>query len=173
MPCHASSSSTRSRLTLKSATGSAPRKRSSCPKLRSYWALLGSTFHILALIWFCVLCHVSEVSSILFQLAGKCLGVFELHEALSDFGCFVSRCFNIEVYTPNTTSNTACWDPSQCVRLSRSQRTCKDSQVTRCDNWFKYFVPRTVSDELLKRRRSFAEARALVDMPPCGRPPLG
>ena len=55
MPCHASSSSTRSRLTLKSATGSAPRKRSSCPKLRSYWALLGSTFHILALIWFCVL----------------------------------------------------------------------------------------------------------------------
>lgn len=147
MPCHASSSSTRSRLTLKSATGSAPRNRSSCSKLRSYWALLGSTFpHVIALITSSMICNASEVSSILLQLAGKCLGVFELHEALFDFGFFVSRCFNIEVYTPNTTSNTDCWDPSQCVRLSRSQRTCKDSQVrqgvTVTTDWHtSYLVP--------------------------------
>lgn len=55
---------------------------------------------------FLCFCTASGVSSILLQLAGKCLGVFELHEALFDFGFFVSRCFNIEVYTPNTTSNT-------------------------------------------------------------------
>lgn len=146
MPCHASSSSSRSRLTLKSATGSAPRNRSSCPKLRSYRALLGSTFpHILALITFSMFLYcfwsffhppsTCWQMSRSFWAAWGSLWLWLLRQQV-----FQYRSLHSKHHLKH---------PSQCVRLSRSQRTCKDWQVTRCDNWLTYFVPRTLSFSMI------------------------
>ena len=184
MPCHASSSSTRSRLTLKSATGSAPRNRSSCPKLRSYWALLGSTFpHILALITFSMIlsCFWSffHPPSTCWQMSRS------FWAAWGSLWLWLLRQQVFQYRSLHSKHHLKHW-LLRPISMRSALKVTKDLQGLTSDKvWLwqlidilrtsypQFFDDHASSDELLKRRRSFARARALVDMPPCGRPPLG